>query len=466
MRVLPRSLFGRLVLILLAGLLFAQFASLAVNMRERRRLLDRFDVRIWAQRVSDTATLMSGVDPPTRRRIAALLSHPHLRVSIRQHAVPVQSTSGPEQAHARRLRAQLRSVLGPAHRFRVQIAPADSRLRELMKPPSLPHPPAHAPPPPREGPIVLTQVRLADGSWLVYAYSGRHPGFGPWPGRLLLTLAILVVAIILVSLVAVRWVTQPLSRLARAADALGRDIDRPPMPETGPLEALRAAQAFNRMQARLQAQLAERSRILTAVSHDLKTPITRLRLRLEMMDGDDLREKFGRDLDDMENLVNSTLDFMRGLEGREPVQPVDIQALIETIQADAEELGQAVSVHGQALAPYPGRPRALRRCLENLVGNAVKYAGGAEIEIKDDPRRLTIRVLDSGPGIPEAELERVFEPYYRLDPARTAGLGGSGLGLGIARRLAESHGGSLVLVNRVGGGLSATVTLPRDPSGS
>lgn len=464
MRVLPRSLFGRLVLILLTGLLLAQFASLAVNLRERQRLLNRFDVRIWAQRVSDTATLMNGVDARTRRRIAALLSHPHLKVSVRRHAVHARAAAGSERAHLRRLRTELRAVLGPHHRFRVQLLPADLPMYRLIQPPPGHPRGARPPPPPRDGPIILTQVRLADGDWLVYAYSAHH-GPGPWPGRLLLTLAILIGAIILVSLVAVRWVTRPLSRLSEAADALGRDIDRPPLPETGPVEARQAAQAFNRMQARVRAQLAERARILTAVSHDLKTPITRLRLRLEMLDDDTLKGKFGRDLEDMENLVNSTLDFMRGLEGREPVQPVDVLALIETIQADAEELGRQVNVSGRAFKPYPGRPRALRRCLENLVGNAVKYAGAAEIELEDGARQLVVRVLDRGPGIPDAELERVFEPYYRLDPARTAGLGGSGLGLGIARRLAESHGGTLTLANRPGGGLSATLTLPRGEAG-
>jgi signal transduction histidine kinase len=224
----------------------------------------------------------------------------------------------------------------------------------------------------------------------------------------------------------------------------------------------RAAVAFNNMQSRIRDFIDERTRFLTAVSHDLRTPITRLRLRAEMLEDEQVRGKFVRDLHDMENLVNSTMDFLRGLETQEAAQPVDILALLETVQADAAETGQDVELQeSTAIKPMVGRPRALRRCLDNLVSNAIRYGKGARMSVADTGRVVVIRVRDRGPGIPPAELERVFEPYYRLEYARSQEGGGTGLGLSIARNIAQLHGGSLVLQNHPEGGLEAILTLPR-----
>ncbi|MDP2879222.1 MAG: HAMP domain-containing sensor histidine kinase, partial [Sulfuricella sp.] len=205
----------------------------------------------------------------------------------------------------------------------------------------------------------------------------------------------------------------------------------------------------------------ERTRILAAMSHDLKTPITRLRLRAELLEDDDLRAKFTKDLEEMESLVAATLDFMRGVDNPEPVQPVDIMALLESLQADAAEIGQEVRLDGIAAHPYPCKPAALKRCLGNLIDNAVKYGKCTTLRVDDSDKQLQIRILDQGPGVPEALLERVFEPFYRLENSRSRDTGGTGLGLSIARNIAQLHGGELVLRNRAGGGLEATLTLPR-----
>jgi signal transduction histidine kinase len=306
----------------------------------------------------------------------------------------------------------------------------------------------------------LAQVRLRDGTWVTFD-SRQPPETSSWPYRMLLSVLVLLVAVILLSLLAVRWITRPLKTLADAAEALGKDINRPPLPETGPVEVGRAARALNTMQARLSSYLRDRTRILAAMSHDLKTPITRLRLRAELLDDPKIRQKFSKDLEEMEAMVGATLDFMRGVESEERSQLLDVTALLESLQADAREIGGSVEIEGAALTPYAGRPQALKRCLGNLIDNAVKYGKSTRVTVDDDAARLKISICDEGPGIPEADLERVFEPFSRLESSRSRESGGTGLGLSIARSIAELHGGTLVLRNIPVGGLEAILTLPR-----
>jgi signal transduction histidine kinase len=215
------------------------------------------------------------------------------------------------------------------------------------------------------------------------------------------------------------------------------------------------------MQSRLIAYLDDRTRVLAAMSHDLKTPITRLRLRAELLEDRQLREKYTADLEEMESMVGATLDFLRGLENGEPVKPVDVMALLESLQADMAEMGGQATIRGRALAPYPGRPQALKRCLANLLDNAVKYGKSASVVVADDDSRLDVRIRDQGPGLPPEELEKAFQPFYRVEGSRSRETGGTGLGLTIARSVAEAHGGSLTLRNRPEGGLEACLVLPR-----
>jgi signal transduction histidine kinase len=312
---------------------------------------------------------------------------------------------------------------------------------------------------PRQKTAFAVETRLQDGSAVSFDVLPSGGAF-PTPPRLLLNLLILLAAVIFLSLLAVRLATRPLNILASAAEKLGNDINSPPLVETGPTEVRRAAHAFNTMQSRLASYIRERTRILAAMSHDLKTPITRLRLRAELLEDDDLRAKFAKDLEEMESMVAATLDFMRGVDNPEPVQPMDIMALLESLQADAAEMGQEVRVEGIAAQPYPCKPAALKRCLANLIENAVKYGKCATLRVEDSDKQLQIRILDQGPGIPETLLEWVFEPFYRLENSRSRDTGGTGLGLSIARNIAQLHGGELVLRNTAGG-LEAILTLPR-----
>ena len=281
------------------------------------------------------------------------------------------------------------------------------------------------------------------------------------PGRFWIHMALTLTAVIAASLIAVRMVTRPIQRLAEAADAFGRDLDSPPLPETGPAETRRAAEAFNRMQDRLRRLIAERSRALAAVSHDLRTPLTRFRLRAELVEDEELRMQFNADIDIMQAMVEATLDYLRGLRENEPIQNIDIEALLSSLVTDEQALGRPVTLTHVQAAHFPGRLSALKRAIANLVDNAVIYGQEAHLSVVDTPASLHIIVEDRGPGIAEADLERVLEPYVRLEASRSRETGGVGLGLAIARDAARLHGGDLRLENRSEGGLRAVLILSR-----
>lgn len=447
MRLLPRSLFGRLTLLLVAGLVVAQLLSLGLTLRERSRLLHRFDSQRWAQHMADTVRLVEALPPGERSRMAHVLSRPHLQVVLRQRRYP-QSRGLPLPRGMSGLSQALHDALG--------TRPA-SIMRVTADAPGLPPTPRDRDPDRR---LFLTQVRLHDGQWLTFLFRPPPLLLGH-PMRLLASSGVLLIALLVLGIVAVRWVTRPLRVLADAAEDLGRDIDRAPLPEAGPTEMRHAVHAFNRMQQRLRESLELRNRFLAAVSHELKTPLTRLRLRVEMLADESARSRFARDLDDMESMIGASLDFVRGAYSQETARPIDVLALVESVVEDESSVGHRVDASGAPVARYSGRPQALRRCLENLVSNAIKYGGAAHIHVEDSSTALVLRVQDEGPGMPPQELDRVFEPFYRLETSRSRDWGGTGLGLGIARNIAEIHGGTLRLRNRPEGGLEAVLTLPR-----
>jgi signal transduction histidine kinase len=449
MHLWPRSLFGRLTLVLFGGLIVAQLISAAISLSERDQALFHFSDAQWAQRISQTVRLMDSLDAGERQRIAGILTTPRLLVSLS----PAQLVKGDTDPQSEDYMASLKELLGASHAVYVVVAERTPQEAVAGVPATVDAPRI------LRSEHVITQVQLKDGSWVNF----DHPR--PWsvsdrPDRVLLSLAVLLCSVLLLSFLAVRRLTRPLSVLARAADELGRDLHRPPLPERGPVEVRAAIAAFNTMQARLRDYIYERTRILTAVSHDLRTPITRLRLRAELLDDEALKAKFVHDLQEMESMTSATLAFLRGFEEREPVQSVDLTALLESLQTDCLDMGYDVQLESRVPGPVLLRPRALRRCLDNLVTNAVRYGGGkVTVTAEQKGADIVIRVRDTGPGIPEAELEKVFEPYYRLEGARSREGGGTGLGLSIARNIAELHSGSLLLRNHPDGGLEAVLTL-------
>lgn len=285
---------------------------------------------------------------------------------------------------------------------------------------------------------------------------GSH-GFGPPRLGLLFQLAAIVAA----SWVGARLLARPVQHLASSAGRLAQDVHAQPLYEdSGPAEARDAARAFNQMQQRIRTQLAQQSRFLAAVSHDLRTPLTRMSLRLEGVKDNQVRYRLRQDLAEMNGLIDATLYYLRERDGAAaPRQRVDVHALLQAVVDDATEIGQDVSLFGGA-EPLLAYPAELRRAVVNLVENAHRYGGSARIELADSPERVVIDVCDDGPGIPQ-EMARVLEPFYRLESSRSRATGGVGMGLSIAADIVSRHGGELSLANRPEGGLQVRIMLPR-----
>jgi signal transduction histidine kinase len=301
---------------------------------------------------------------------------------------------------------------------------------------------------------------LHDGSPLTLEITPR--GVMPVAQWLPFVFIVQMALLLLCTWLAVRLATRPLTALAQAAEAMTPAADGPRMSEDGPSEVAHAATAFNAMQDRIGRHLKERLHILASVSHDLQTPITRMRLRIEAMEDAAEQQKILDDLQQLEHLVREGLAYARSAQGgaETPVR-IDLAAFLESLVFDYQDAGQAVTLSGDARGTVTVRPQALRRILGNLIDNAVKYGGSAEVAVaKGEGGALCITVSDRGAGIPVHELEQVLQPFYRLEVSRNRDTGGTGLGLAIAAQLASSIGGSLSLSNRDGGGLTATLLLP------
>ena len=460
MRLLPRSLFGRLTLVLLTGLTATLLLSAGVHLHDRGRVLYEAIHDDLIERTVGIVQLLDALSPAERRRLLPVLNSDRTRIGLASGPMEMPP-SGTGSSGAELVRRQLRERLGEDPELRVAVAgfvmhgPMGRRTMRPMGPHRGPMSGAHA-----MASRVVVQVRLRDGSWVWFERRIPRELFD-WPVNMLLTLLILLAGVTALSLLAVRWVVRPLDRLREAADALGRDIHRPPLDETGPLEVAETSRAFNRMQRRISRFVEDRARILAAVSHDLKTPLTRIGLRADLLEDEELGAKIRRDIDDMQQMVEATLDFMRGTESREKSRSLDLMALIESLCDDAAESGQRVTLRGRVDAPYQGRPLALKRCIGNLIDNALRYGSGADVQVCDSGQAVTLTVADDGPGIPPESLEKVFDPFFRMESSRARHSGGTGLGIGIARNIARAHGGDLVLRNRVQGGLLAELTLPR-----
>lgn len=301
-------------------------------------------------------------------------------------------------------------------------------------------------------------VQLKDGTWLNSAFA-KPAQDAFWSERTILSLLISAVLLSIVAVIAARGIAKPLRRLALAAEALGRGQQCDPLPETGPDDVRRTAVAFNRMQERLTRFVDDRTRMLAAIGHDLRTPLTTLRLRAEFVTDDELREKMLASISEIQSMCEGTLAFVRERGVSEQTRTVDLAALTESLCDDLVELGQNVTFSEAPNISYRCRPDALRRAIRNLVENAVRYGGCARVRIGRTADAILITVEDDGPGIPLAVQEQVFAPFFRLEHSRNRETGGMGLGLAIARTIARHHGGDVVLEN-TGHGLRASVSLP------
>ena len=301
-------------------------------------------------------------------------------------------------------------------------------------------------------------VRQSDGRWLVVEPKPTFR-FDNWQQRVLLILLLSVIAVTPLAWLFARRLAQPITAFADAAERLGKDPRTPPLNISGSAEVVAAATAFNMMQERLRRYVEDRTAMVGAIAHDLRTPLTRLKFRIEAVP-DDIRPKLAADIDQMEAMIAATLSFVRDTQRPAERTKLELSSLVESVIDEAAETGGDATVERTEKTVIEGDPVALKRLVANLVENALKYGVRARGRVYAEDNMAIIEVDDDGPGIPAGELDRVFEPFYRGEPSRNRETGGNGLGLAVVRSLARAHGGDVILINRPQGGLRASVRLP------
>ncbi|SFM74621.1 Signal transduction histidine kinase [Pleomorphomonas diazotrophica] len=458
LRFFPRSLAGQLSVLLIAAVLVAQVIMLVFFAESRRSAIDAAAREQVLGRIATLAKLIEETPVGQRDRILAALSTSRFAYSVTPGPLVEGSTTVWPEGEPR---AKLDEIFGPGRQVRAEFADSDRddegsgtmmqrhRLgpggwqRRVIK---------HWPP------TLALSVHLSDGSWLNSETLLPRPELWAWP--IVMSTLLTVIAVSLVTALSVRRITRPLRELAQASDRLGRGEGVPELPERGPEEIVRTNRAFNAMQARVSRFVADRTRMVAAISHDLRTPLTSLRLRAEFIDDDETRERMVDTIDEMTRMAEATLAFARDDATAEESRNTDLVALVEAVSADFSDLGQDVTVEGPEHVYLSVRPVSLRRALRNLVENAVRYGVRARVRLEAAPTGVIIAVDDDGPGIPEDKLEEVFAPFTRLETSRNLETGGVGLGLATARSIVRAHGGELTLANRPGGGLTAAIHLP------
>lgn len=455
----PRTLYGRLVLVLVGGMLVAQLLTGTIWFDVRYDQVNEVPARVAGVEIGRWLSALETTPFPDRSE--ALHVRPGFEVWPIAAHVPVPQAfrdatieraiadtiavqlGAPRTVHLQHVtlhddhgrEARVAAVFGarsPEARYELQLADAQGRWWQVSI---------------RTGQAGMhLQSTRATAEYVLRIY-GLRMGL-----------------ILLLSLWVVHWLVRPLGRLSEAAEALGRDVNSPPLDIDGPREVRRAADAFNRMQSKLLAEFDSREQLLAAVSHDLRSPLTRLRLRAERIDDPALRARIEGDIVQMQSITDSILDFFQGRAGASALEPVDLDALLVAIAADLTETGAEVHIDGRGRIVVPAWPMSLRRALGNLVENAARYGARARVTVSAQANRARIVIDDDGPGIPEALHARVREPFVRLDDARAAG-GGIGMGLSIADAIVQAHGGRLEIANRRGAdnaviGLRVCVELP------
>ena len=434
-RLWPEGIAARLGLLLLAGLaVFGIVAGLLYLDERRDRAVEHFG-RVLSVRMLAIVELLEEAGPAERRRLLAALSDRRLRLRLLPERPRAAGWRPPDSVDADAARHLQR--LGPR--------PVLMRFGGMSAGER------------RGGRRIGIAVGLQEGVWAEFSV---RPGYWPRAGPLL-WLGAVAVLVVLGLVWGAHRMTRPLRRFTEAADRLGLDANPPPLPERGPRELRNATRAFNRMAARIRRLVDDRTLMLAAVSHDLKTMLTRLRLRAEFIEDSGQREKAAATLDEMQAMLEAALSFARDEAADERPVAVDLAAMLQSLTADLADSGRAASYDGPDRLVLRGRPVALRRVFENLLDNALRYGGRAEVLLRREAGgRAEVRIEDRGPGIPAALRERVFDPFFRLESSRSRDTGGSGLGLAVVRAIVQRHDGAIALEDRPGGGLRVRLALP------
>jgi signal transduction histidine kinase len=438
---------GRVFITLLLGILIsATLTQLAADL-ERQRVIEQQRDQHLLERAEQLVMATEIVPTSARSVYLSVANRPGLRLEVG----PPQPQAGTLSWFARSLAARL----GEGYRIASSAArPASCDMQHqqavlygLIRTQW-------------RGACETLNVRLRDGEELRLSVLPPRSAFSGPETDYRTVIALFLVSIGALAYVVARMTTRPLKVLARAAQDLGMDINRAPLALSGASEIRQASAAFNAMQARIRQYIFQRTQMLAAITHDLQTPLTRMRLRLEKVSDRELQERLIGDLSAMQEMVREGLVLARSMDTTENMHMLDLDSLLEAVCADAVDAGQQVELKGQAGMSLLGRPLDLRRCLGNLIDNAVKYGRDARVCVERAGGAARVRIRDSGPGIPAGELARVFDPFYRVETSRSRESGGTGLGLTIARNIAEQHGGTIALANHPEGGLEVTLVLP------
>lgn len=450
-RLWPKTLFGQLLLIMVSGTLVIQLMSSSIWFDVRFAQVMEAPVRLIAARsaplIAQADCHAGSLQLPNHYQVRCAEAEPVAHTDERRgrHRVELLLDQAlayelGRDARARLLKVQLTDELGQPIVWRTLFG-----LRTAQ---------AH----------IQFAVPLADGHWLTI--DGEE--LQGWSGEsawvlisdyLLRVYALRIVAVLLVCLIAVRLCLRPLRRLADAARGLGSNLEQAPLPLDGPEEVRQAAQAFNAMQQRLIAMVNDKAYFLAAVSHDLRTPLTRMRLRLERLEPGEHKERLRQNIVQMDEMIGQVLDYLRAGE-QQNLQQVDMDRLLARLCADLASAEEPLPVHGQA-GMIEVDALMLQRCLQNLLVNALRYAKEVSVTLEPTADQVAIHIDDHGPGIAAAQLSTITEPFVRGENSRNQASGGYGLGLSIAQRIAASHGGDLIVTNRPEGGLRVSVLLPR-----
>jgi signal transduction histidine kinase len=448
MRLWPKSLAGRLAGLLILTLVLAQSLSFALFAGERIAALRSAYREDLFVRLVSLVGLLEKSPADLQQSVLAATSSPIFHVRL-----DADPAVAPDRDGDSALRTNLAAAIGkPIEDVRVELG--GPRWRPPRRDDEAGNDPPHHRPPA----WVRASVHMADGRWLNAA--ADRPPVPPLGRPFLTSFLISALAVGAVGALGVGFASRPLRRLATAADRLGRGETFEPLPESGPEETRQANVAFNRMRERLDRYIRDRTAMLAAIAHDLRTPITSLRLRAEFIDDEEAKAKILETLAEMQAMAEAVLAFARGDAESEASRATDIPALVESVVEDVAAGGREASFKESPATTLTCRPFALRRAVGNLIDNATFYGVRARARVEADKDEVRIIIDDDGPGIPAAELERVFDPFVRLEGSRSRETGGAGLGLAIARSIFRAHGGDVRLENRAEGGLRAIATLP------
>lgn len=474
---LPRSLGGQIIMLVVLTLMISQIINLVLVAGERVDAFRRGAVGPLVNQTAIAVDLLRDADPQTRQRLLRALSGPDRRFRIAQGPLVRDRFHPP---FSRGIKDRLERATGSEVRVEARFFDGDTDfddyreelrdrwsgiLNDNDRPRFLSR--AERREQRREDfdrqafkvDRLLVSVALEDGRWLNTEWQLPKRDLD-WLKASLRSNFILALVLSLVAFVIVRRVTKPIKALANAAEELGRGADVPPLREAGPREIRQATSAFNAMQDRLTRFVNDRTQMLAAISHDLRTPITSLRLRAELLDDEEARDNMVRTLEEMQAMTESVLSFSRDEATNEATERVDLRALLQDCVDMLDDGERDIALNAPLAVQMSARPLALKRAFGNLIENALKYGDAARILLSEQSGQAVIAILDQGPGIPEERIEEMFKPFARLESSRNRETGGTGLGLAIARSVARSHGGDITMENAAEGGLIVKVTLP------